>query len=74
MFNSSLIYEVGVMKQLAELALLEVTPDQEEYVEADRLLSFLSFFAPISEDDVPFTSILREFIGKSFFRDQYPLR
>lgn len=67
MFNSALFYELGVLKQYAELALLEVSPEEEEYVEADRLLDFLSFFAPISEDDVPFTSILREFIGKSFF-------
>ena len=67
MFNSALVYEVGVLKHYAELALLEVSPDQAEYVESDRLLNFLSFFAPISEDSVPLTSILREFIGKSFF-------
>jgi uridine kinase len=67
MFNSALVYEQAVLKNYAELALLEVTPDKAEYMEADRLLHFLSFFAPISERDVPSTSILREFIGGSFF-------
>jgi uridine kinase len=67
MFNSALIYEHAVLKNYAELALLDVTPDLEEYVEVERLLSFLTWFAPISERDVPFTSILREFIGESFF-------
>jgi len=66
-FNSALVYELGVLKQYAELALLDVTPAQAEYVEADRLLNFLSFFAPIPEEAVPSKSILREFIGKSFF-------
>lgn len=67
MFNSALIYEHAVLKNYAELALLDVTPDLEEYVEVERLLSFLTWFAPISEREVPFTSILREFIGESFF-------
>ena len=56
-----------MLKNYAELALLDVTPGKKEYVEADRLLYFLSLFAPISEQDVPSTSILREFIGSSFF-------
>lgn len=67
MFNSALVYEQAVLKNYAELALLDVTPGKKEYVEADRLLYFLSLFAPISERDVPSTSILREFIGSSFF-------
>jgi len=66
-FNSALVYELGVLKHYAELALLDVSPGDPEYCEADRLLNFLSFFAPIAEDDVPSKSILREFIGKSFF-------
>lgn len=66
-FNSALVYEHAVLKNYAELALLDMTPDQPEYVEVERLLSFLSWFAPISERDVPYTSILREFIGESFF-------
>jgi len=67
MFNSALVYEQAVLKHHAERALLEVTPDRKEYVEAARLLQFLSFFAPLSEKEVPSTSILREFIGGSFF-------
>lgn len=67
LFNSALIYEHAVLKNYAELALLDATPDQPEYVEVERLLTFLSWFAPISERDVPYTSILREFIGDSFF-------
>ncbi len=66
-FNSALVYEHAVLKNYAELALLDMTPDQAEYVEVERLLAFLSWFAPISERDVPYTSILREFIGESFF-------
>ena len=67
MFNSALIYEHAVLKDYAELALLDTTPEHPEYVEAERLLSFLNWFAPISEREVPSTSILREFIGDSFF-------
>jgi len=53
-FNSALVYEHAVLKNYAELALLDMTPDQPEYVEVERLLSFLSRgFAPISERDVP---------------------
>jgi len=66
-FNSALIYEHAVLKNYAELALLDTTPDQREYLEVERLLMFLSWFAPISEQDVPSTSILREFIGQGFF-------
>ncbi len=66
-FNSALIYEHAVLKNYAELALLDTTPDQPEYVEVERLLAFLSWIAPIPERDVPYTSILREFIGESFF-------
>ena len=66
-FNSALIYEHAVLKNYAELALLDMTPDQPEYVEVERLLAFLSWFAPIPERDVPYTSLLREFIGESFF-------
>lgn len=68
MFNSALVYEHAVLKYFTEQALLEVTPDQPEYVEADRLLHFIYLFVPISERDVPSTSILREFIGDSFFQ------
>ncbi|MDP8262373.1 MAG: hypothetical protein P9M13_03620 [Candidatus Ancaeobacter aquaticus] len=66
-FNSVLIYEHAVLKDYAARYLLEVTPDQKEYVEASRLLEFLDIFVPISTREVPNTSILREFIGGSTF-------
>ncbi len=66
-FNSSLIYEPAVLKDFAERFLLEVKPDQRAYVEAQRLLEFLSIFVPIPAREAPNTSILREFIGGSTF-------
>jgi uridine kinase len=66
-FNSSLIYEHAVMKDYAERFLLEVRQDQRAYVEAQRLLEFLSIFVSIPAREVPNTSILREFIGGSTF-------
>ncbi len=68
MFNSALVYEPAVLKTLAERLLLQVPRDSETYTEAFRLLKFLSMFVPIYPDEVPKTSILREFIGGSTFR------
>lgn len=67
MFNSSLIFELGVMKHYAEPVLREVPHDLPEYAEAYRLLKFLSYFEPIPADQVPSTSLLREFLGGSSF-------
>ncbi|MCG2810554.1 MAG: nucleoside kinase [Candidatus Aminicenantes bacterium] len=68
MFNSSLVYELAVLKDPA-LPLLEmITADDETYTEAQRLLMFLMLFQPVAADEVPPTSILREFIGGSSFR------
>jgi len=67
MFNSSLVYEIGALKTSAELALKKVLIHDKSYPEADRLLHFLSYFLPIEDDEIPPTSILREFIGKSSF-------
>jgi len=67
MFNSSLVYELAVLKDPA-LPLLEmITADDETYTEAQRLLMFLMLFQPVAADEVPPTSILREFIGGSSF-------
>ncbi len=66
-FNSSLIFELGVMKNYAEPLLRRVPHDSEEYTEAYRLLKFLSYFDPIPADQVPTTSLLREFLGGSSF-------
>mgnify|MGYP001810208298 CR=1 FL=1 len=67
MFNSSLIFELGVLKAHALPLLQAIRPEQSEYAEARRLIEFLSYFEPIASDEVPRTSILREFIGGSSF-------
>ena len=68
MFNSSLPYELCVLKERAEELLSKVTNEVEEYAEARRLLRFLSYFLAIPPRDVPRNSILREFIGGSIFK------
>lgn len=68
MFNSALIYELGVLKQYAEPALFQVSKDDPMYPEAKRLLKFLDYFLGIPADDVPNNSILREFIGGGCFK------
>ena len=67
MFNSSLIYELAVLKQYVEPLLLGVSKDSPEYVEAKRLLKFLDYFVGIGNDNVPTNSLLREFIGGGCF-------
>lgn len=67
MFNSALMYELSVLKTLAEPLLNEVNNTSEEYSEANRLIEFLSYFLPIDPKDVPANSIIREFIGGSCF-------
>jgi uridine kinase len=66
-FNSALIYEPAVLRVFAERFLLEVPREHAAYTEAYRLLKFLAWFVPVFQDDVPQTSILREFIGGSAF-------
>ncbi len=67
-FNSSLIFELGVMKDYGEAILRDVPNDTPEYAEAYRLRRFLSYFKPIGERGIPPTSLLREFLGGSSFR------
>lgn len=67
-FNSALIYEIGVLKTYAEPLLYAVDPSDSCYEEAKRLINFLGFFLPIPADAIPKDSILREFIGGSFFK------
>ncbi|MBI5507650.1 MAG: nucleoside kinase [Deltaproteobacteria bacterium] len=67
MFNSALLYEPAVLKVLADRYLLEVPRDHPSAVTAHQLRKFLQLFVPIFPDDVPRTSILREFIGGSYF-------
>lgn len=66
MFNSALIYEIGVLKKYVEPLLNKISIKDEEYREAKRLLKFLQYFLSIEdESDIPNTSLIREFIGGS---------
>ena len=67
-FNSSLIYEIGVLKTYVEPLLYSVDMDSPYYEEAKRLINMLKMFLPIPSDDIPKDSILREFIGGGCFR------
>ena len=69
MFNSTLVYELGVMKVYAEPLLFDIFPGDPAYLEAHRLLKFFDYFLPIPGDDVPRNSLLREFIGGSCFSE-----
>ncbi len=66
--NSSLFYEISVIRAFAEPILHEVPNTVPEYDQARRLLRFLDNFAPIEPSEIPPTSILREFIGGSSFK------
>ena len=68
MFNSSLFYEISALRPFAEKILREVPDTVPEYDEARRMLKFLDNFIPITSDEIPPTSILREFIGGSSFK------
>ena len=66
-FNSTLAYELAVLKTYAEPLLFTVQEDDPEYDTALRLLQLLKFVLPMPSQDVPSVSILREFIGGSYF-------
>lgn len=68
MFNSALVYEQAALRPYAERYLLEVPQDHPSFVDAYRLLKFVSLFVPIFDESVPQISILREFIGGSAFK------
>ena len=67
-FNSALDYELAVLRPYAEPLLAEIKPSMPEYAEAVRMQQFLANFLVIPTDRVPPTSVIREFIGKSFFQ------
>ena len=66
-FNSSLAYELGTLKIYAEPLLYTIKEDDPEYQTAQRLLELLKCTMPVPSDYIPKTSILREFIGDSYF-------
>lgn len=67
MFNSTLVYELSVLKPYAVKQLEKISKDSSVYDEAIRLISFLNFFKEIKMEEVLENSILREFIGGSCF-------
>ncbi|MGL5682822.1 MAG: nucleoside kinase [Marinifilaceae bacterium] len=68
MFNTALIYELGVLKQYAEPLLNEVLSFYPEHSKAQKLLKFFSYFKTIPTREIPPTSLLREFLGGSSFK------
>ncbi|MCP4423375.1 MAG: nucleoside kinase [Chloroflexi bacterium] len=74
-FNSALVYELAVLKKLAQPLLLQVEPGTPERVEANRLLAFLQWFDPMPNGSMEYISsdsIIREFIGGSILTDYEP--
>lgn len=69
MFNTSLVYELGVLKDYAMPLLAEIDNTYPEYSEAKRLHRMLSYFESIPAKDIPNQSLIREFIGGSIFEE-----
>lgn len=67
MFNTSIVYELGVLKEYALPLLNEIPNTAPEYAEAKRLITLLNYFKPIPTEYIPESSIIREFIGGSVF-------
>ena len=68
MFNSALNIEFAVLRTHAEVILASVPKNCPEYAEAHRLLKFIHYFIPVSDKEIPPTSIMREFVGGSSFK------
>jgi uridine kinase len=68
MFNSALNIEFAVLRTHAEIILASVPKNCPEYSEAHRLMKFIHFFLPVSDKEIPPTSIMREFVGGSSFK------
>ena len=68
MFNSALNIEFAVLRTHAEIILSSVPKNCPEYAEAHRLVKFIHFFLPVSDKEIPPTSIMREFVGGSSFK------
>ena len=71
MFNSALNIEFAVLRPHAEIILSAIPKNCPEYSEAHRLLKFLHFFLPVSDKEIPPTSIMREFVGGSSFKYEH---
>lgn len=67
-FNTSLIYELGALKNIAMKLLGEITPNDKQYAEAKRMMNMLKFFEPIPSELIPTNSLIKEFLGGGDFR------
>jgi uridine kinase len=72
LFNSALVYELAVLKPLAEPLLFQIEPGRPAHQEAKRLISLLAWFDTLDGGFIPDNSILREFIGGSILADYLP--
>ncbi len=68
-FDSYYPYEPCVLKDIVLPQLDKITPDMEEFLTAQRLKNMIKYFLPISADDIPCNSLMREFVGGSSFKD-----
>ena len=67
-FNTSLIYELGALKDIAMKLLNEITPEDKQYAEAKRMMNMLKFFESIPAELIPTNSLIKEFLGGGDFR------
>ena len=66
-FNTSLIYELAALKNIAIPLLQEIKPEEKQYAEATRLINILKYFKPIPSEYIPANSLLKEFLGGGYF-------
>ena len=66
-FNTSLIYEIAALKNIALPLLEEITPEKRQHAEALRLINILKYFEPIPAEYIPANSLLKEFLGGGYF-------
>ena len=66
-FNTSLIYEIAALKNIAMPLLQEIPKDKREHAEAVRLINILKYFEPIPSEYIPANSLLKEFLGGGYF-------
>lgn len=67
LINTALLYEINALRTYAEPLLYSISPESDNYEEAKRLINFIKNFFSIPDDAIPETSVLREFIGNSYF-------
>lgn len=67
MFNSSLLYEMNALRPLTEASLQKIPKDSPYGIVGERLLNLLTFFQPMEHGQIPYNSILREFVGGSLY-------